>query len=91
MVVWNLGNASDIEQFYDFQRTTQPIAEAYLKLRIKIRDTAEALRADPANAALQHQVEELKNQLQALEQVYPWLASEVAVEMALWGTTSGLL
>jgi hypothetical protein len=91
MVYWHLEKAGDLAQFDDFRLKKQPIEEAYLKLRTALRDTEAALRADPENAELQNRVEDLKKQLKELEQQAPWLTSDVAVELALWGTTHGLL
>lgn len=91
MVYWHLEKISDLAQFEDFRRTKQPVEEEYLKLRTAIRDAEAEMRAAPGNAALQNRLEELKRQIQALEQEEPWLVAEVPVEMALWGTTAGLL
>jgi|UniRef100_A0A7C3WS65 hypothetical protein len=91
MVFWSLGNLNELRQFEDFRRSKQPVEEAYLKLRIDLRDAEAAMRADPENVAWQNRVKELKKQLQELEQKEPWLVSEVPVELALWGATGGLL
>jgi len=91
MVYWHLDKDSDLKQFDEFRRQKKAVEEAHLKLRTELRDAEAAWRADPDNAALQARVEELQKQLQELEQQAPWLTAEVPVEMALWGTGSGLL
>lgn len=91
MVYWNLEKAGDLAQFDEFRRKKNAIEEAYLQLRRQRRDLEAALRADPDNAEIKAKLEDNKRQLQELEKKAPWLASEVPVEMALWGTTHGLL
>ncbi len=91
MVYWHLEKAGDLKEFDDFRLKKQPIEEAYLKLRTALRDAEAALGADPDNADLQERIKDLKKQVQELEQEAPWLTLDVAVELALWGTTHGLL
>ena len=91
MVYWHLDKDRDLAQFDEFRRQKRAIEEAYLKLRTELREAEAVRRAEPGNAALQERVEDLQKQLRELEQQAPWLTAEVPVEMALWGTTSGLL
>ncbi len=91
MAVWDQKIVSDIMQLDEFRRSKQPVAEAYLKVRTRLRDVKAAMRLAPNDASLHKLAAELQNQLQVMEQEEPWLIAEVPVEVALWGSNSGLL
>jgi hypothetical protein len=54
-------------------------------------DLEAALRAEPENVEIKAKLMDIQRQIQELEKEAPWLASELPVEMAQWGTTHGLL
>jgi hypothetical protein len=87
--MWFYDDAEELEELQMLRKQTQQVEQDYLGLRVALRDAEAALRADPENEDLKVRVEGLKKSLEEIEKQYPWLCSEVPVEILLWGAPHG--
>ncbi len=89
MVMWFYDEADELEEFQIYQREVRRVEQEYLEIRVLLRDAEAALKADPENEELQAKVKYLTKRLRGLEELAPRLASDVPLEIALWGPPHG--
>lgn len=89
MVMWFYDEAGEMKDFQDLRKDIRRLEKEYLEIRILLRDSEEALRADPDSEYLQAKVKYLKKRLKDLGNLAPRLSSDVPLEIALWGTPHG--
>ena len=89
MVMWFYDEAGEMKDFQDLRKDIRRLEKEYLEIRILLRDSDEALRADPGSEYLQAKVKYLKKRLKDLGKLAPRLSSDVPLEIALWGTPHG--
>jgi chromosome segregation ATPase len=77
------------EEWGNFRKEAQDVEKEHLAIRVALRDAEAMLRADPGREQLQARIEELKTRLEELEGQFPWISSEVPVEVLLWGVPHG--
>lgn len=82
---WFPDLAVEPEEWRTFRKEAGPLEKEHLELRTLLRDAEAALRADPGNEQRKGRVEYLKKRLEELDKKAPWISSEIATEMALWG------
>jgi hypothetical protein len=78
-----------LERLSNFHKEYQHVEREYLELRILLRDTETALRAEPEDEQMRLRVYYLKRRLEDLERKYPWIASGRPPEIAFWVPLSG--
>lgn len=89
MVMWFYDEAGEMKDFQDLRKDIRRLEKEYLEIRTLLRDSEEALRADPDSEYFQAKVKYLKKRLKDLEKLAPRLSSDVPLEIALWGTPHG--
>jgi hypothetical protein len=86
MVMWFYDEAGELAELQDFRKELRQLEKEYLEIQVLLRDTEQALRADPASEYLKAKVQYLGRRLRDLEKRAPRPSSDVALELALWGT-----
>ena len=89
MVMWFYDEAGEMKDFQDLRKDIRRLEKEYLEIRTLLRDSEEALRADPDSEYLQAKVKYPKKRLKDLGKLAPRLSSDVPLEIALWGTPHG--
>ena len=78
-----------LERIHKFRKEFQHVEREYLELRVLLRDTEAALRADPEDGDMRIRVHHFEGRLKDLEKRYPWLISGKAPEIAFWALPAG--
>jgi hypothetical protein len=73
------------EEFRQLRKNAQGIEAEYLELRQLLKETAEQLHNQPADAEMQARARYLNKRIAGLEKKFPWLVSEQVLEYALFG------
>ena len=73
------------EEYRIFREEAQRLEQEHLEIRVALKETQDALRADPENPALQTRVGELEAKLAQLDKRAPWISQGMSLEMLLWG------
>ncbi len=87
--MWFYDDPEEWEKWRALQEEAMHIEKEHLEVRVALRDTESALRADPGNEHLQARVVELKRRLDELERQAPWISSVFPYEITLWGVPHG--
>jgi hypothetical protein len=74
------------EDYQNFRKEAQALEKEYLELRRLLQEAEKNLKAEPGNADLRVKVDYLAKRIKGLEEKFPWLASGLMLEYALWGT-----
>jgi hypothetical protein len=77
------------EEWYVFRKETGQVEREYLELRQALRDAELALQSDPGGESLTSRVNYLRTRVEGLEREHRWIATEVPIEMLLWGVPHG--
>ena len=89
MVMWFYDEAGEMKDFQDLRKDIRRLEKEYLEIRTLLRDSEEALRADPDSEYLQAKLKYLNKRLKDIEEKGPRLSADVPLEIALWGTPHG--
>ncbi len=87
--IWFPDEAEELEGWHAFREETVLIERKHLEIRVALRDAEAALRDDPGNENLRARVKYLQKRLKGLERQAPWIASDIAMEVFLWGGPYG--
>lgn len=87
--MWFYDEADDADEWRSFRQQAQALEAEHLRLRTALRDAEAALRERPEDSARSRLVDELRSALEEMERKAPWLASDLALELALWGVPHG--
>ncbi len=87
--MWFYDDAGELEEWQTFRKDAQQLEKEHLEIRTALRDAQAGLQANPGDEALKARVEELKKRLEELNKQFPWLSSDVPVEILLWGVPHG--
>jgi hypothetical protein len=89
MSMWFYDETEETEGYRELQKEIRGLEKEYLENRKLLRDTEQALRADPDSEYLKAKVLYLKKRIKDLENKPPRLSSDVPLEYALWGPPHG--
>lgn len=89
MVMWFYDEAEEMQNFQFLRKEVRRIEKEYLEIRVLLRDTEKALRADPDNEYLKAKVMYLNKRLKDLERKPPRLSSDIPLEIALFAPPHG--
>lgn len=89
MVMWFYDDSEELEEYRLFRKEVRRVEKEYLEIRVLLRDTEAALRADPGNEELEARVKYLRWRIADLERQFPWISSPMPKEMALWAPPHG--
>ena len=78
-----------LKRIHKFRKEVQHVEREYLELRVLLRDTEAALRADPENGEMRVRAHYLKGRMEELEKHHSWLVSGKAPEIAFWAPPAG--
>ncbi len=87
--MWFYDEAGELEEWQTFRKGAQELEKKHLEIRVALRDAEAGFRANPGDEALEARVKELRKRLEELDKQFPWLASDVPVEILLWGVPHG--
>jgi len=87
--VWFPDEAEAMEGWYTFRKEMALIEGEHLEIRVALHEAEAALRNDPENESLTARVKYLRKRLAELERKAPWLSSDIAAEVLLWGGPFG--
>ena len=87
--MWFYDELGELDEWQTFREAALPLEKEHLETRVALRDAEAALRDDPGNEDLKSRLEELKKRLEELDRRAPWISSDVAMEIALWGVPHG--
>ena len=89
MSMWLYDDVREMEEFQAYQKEVRRLEGEYLEVRVLLRDTEQALRADPRSADIAEKVRLLKERLRGLESESPRFAADHPLEIALWAPPHG--
>ncbi len=87
--MWFYDEAGELEEWQTFRKEAQQLEKEHLEIRVALRDAEADLQANPGDEGLKARVEELRKRLEELNKQFPWLSSDVPVEILLWGVPHG--
>ena len=89
MTMWLYDDASEMEEYQNYQREVRRLENEYLETRVLLRNAEEDFRADPNNGYLEAKVKSLSAKLKDLESQAPRFAADHPLEIALWAPPHG--
>jgi hypothetical protein len=87
--MWLYDDAREMEEYQNYQKEVRRIEREYLELRVLLKDSTEALRADPDSEYLTAKVKYLQKRLKDLESQAARLAADHPLEISLFAPPHG--